>query len=134
LLYFLENWFYIINRIMAPAGEVSAWLGRVRHDLVKRLVWPARDRRDMGGVPEPGELTPELVDDEGRPATAAAVWRTLADDAPAEAGVEALQDFSAALARAQAAAAGSDVTGVIALEAAYDELARALERGSQGER
>ena len=25
------------------------WLARVRHDLVKRLVWPARDRRDIGG-------------------------------------------------------------------------------------
>ena len=37
----------------------TEWLARVRHDLVKRLVWPARDRRDMGGAPKPGELAPD---------------------------------------------------------------------------
>ena len=52
------------------------WLARVRHDLVKRLVWPARDRRDMGGNPAPGELVPDLIDDEGRPITAPALADT----------------------------------------------------------
>ena len=28
--------------------QPTEWLARVRHDLVKRLVWPARDRRDIG--------------------------------------------------------------------------------------
>jgi hypothetical protein len=38
--------------------QPTEWLARVRHDLVKRLVWPARDRRDVGGAPAPGELAP----------------------------------------------------------------------------
>jgi hypothetical protein len=119
---------------MSPRAEVSAWLGRVRHDLVKRLVWPARDRRDMGGAAQPGELAPRLVDDEGRPATPGDVWRTLVADAPSEAAAEALHHFASALARAEAAAAASDVGGVIALESDFDELVQALERRSQGER
>ena len=52
----------------------TEWLARVRHDLVKRLVWPARDRRDMGGAPAPGELVATLIDDEGQPITAQALW------------------------------------------------------------
>ena len=50
------------------------WLARVRHDLVKRLVWPARDRRDAGGPVIPGELVATLIDEEGQPTTAAALW------------------------------------------------------------
>jgi hypothetical protein len=105
---------------MSPAE----WLARVRHDLVKRLVWPARDRRDIGGPPEPGELTPHLIDDEGRPTTADALWATLAADAPPGAGIGA---FTAAVTRAAKAAVAGDVDGVITLEAAFGELARSLE-------
>jgi hypothetical protein len=100
------------------------WLARVRHDLVKRLVWPARDRRDMGGVPAPGELSPRLIDDEGAPITGNALWATLAADAPAGADLPA---FGAAVARAVAAADAGDVQGVIALEEAFADLARSLE-------
>jgi hypothetical protein len=100
------------------------WLARVRHDLVKRMVWPARDRRDVGGTPAAGELVPELIDDEGRPITAAALWAALAADAPA--GAET-GTFQAAVAGAAAAAAAGDVQGVIALEAAFAALARSLE-------
>jgi hypothetical protein len=60
----------------------NQWLQRARHDLVKRLVWPARDRRDVGGPVSAGELCAKLVDDEGRPATAEAVWSNLKDVAP----------------------------------------------------
>jgi hypothetical protein len=104
---------------MVVAADIDAWLARVRHDLVKRLVWPARDRRDAGGSPAPGELVPRLIDDEGRPATAATLWSALAADAP---GLDA-NAFAAALARAGAAAAAGDVDGVLALEPAFDELA-----------
>jgi hypothetical protein len=118
-------------------ADVDSWLARVRHDLVKRLVWPARDRRDAGGAPAPGELTPRLIDDEGRPVSAATLWATLADDAPAGlAPGNALDDFAAALARAGAAAAAGDVAGVLALEPAFDALAagaRALARSLEGE-
>jgi hypothetical protein len=103
--------------------QPAAWLSRVRHDLVKRLVWPARDRRDMGGTPAPGELAPRLIDNEGRPATAQDVWAELAADAPPGA---ALEPFAAALDRAVAAAQANDVAGVIDLEAAFDRLAKSL--------
>jgi hypothetical protein len=126
-VYCLEMSFYIINRLV-PTG----WLARVRHDLVKRLVWPARDRRDMGGAPAPGELVPQLIDDEGRPATAAAIWTALLEDAPAAADTDTLAAFQHALARAEAAAAAGDLAGVLALEAAFENLARALERRSHG--
>ncbi|HXI37600.1 MAG TPA: hypothetical protein VNH80_11875 [Burkholderiales bacterium] len=100
------------------------WLARVRHDLVKRLVWPARDRRDVGGEPAPGELAPDLIDDEGRAVTASALWTALAADAPAGADVAS---FATAVARAAAAAEAGDVQGVIALEDAFAALARSLE-------
>ena len=102
----------------------AEWLARVRHDLVKRLVWPARDRRDMGGAPAPGELSPRLIDDEGTPMSAERLWTALAADAPPGAGLAA---FGAAITRAVAAAEAGDVHGVIALEAAFADLARSLE-------
>lgn len=104
--------------------QPKEWLSRVRHDLVKRLVWPARDRRDVGGEPAPGELAPDLIDDEGQPVTPAALWAALATDAPAGADVTA---FEAAVSRAAAAANAGDVQGVIALEDAFAALARSLE-------
>jgi hypothetical protein len=105
---------------MSPAD----WLARVRHDLVKRLVWPARDRRDVGGAPAPGELSPRLIDDEGAPISAEALWTALAAEAPAGADVDA---FARAITRAQAAASAGDVHGVIALEEAFVALAQSLE-------
>src|SRR4249920_2880616 len=102
------------------AAEIDAWLARVRHDLVKRLLWPARDRRDAGGAPAPGELVPRLIDDEGRPVSAATLWTALAGEAPD--GLD-LGAFAAALARATAAAAAGDVAGVLAIEPAFDALA-----------
>jgi len=108
--------------------EPRAWLALVRHDLVKRLVWPARDRRDAGGPVVPGELVAPLVDDEGRPTSAAAAWAVLAGDAPPGAD---LPPFGQAVDRAVAAAQAGDVDGVLALEAAFTALARSLE-GSPG--
>ena len=108
--------------------DPPAWLARVRHDLVKRLVWPARDRRDMGGAPAPGELAPRLVDDEGAPIGAEALWAALVREAPS--GLD-VAPFGRALAKATAAAAAGDVDGVLALEAAFDDLA-ALARTLKG--
>ena len=100
------------------------WLARVRHDLVKRMVWPARDRRDMGGTPAPRELVPDLIDEEGRAIAPLGLWAALAADAPPGTEIAA---FQAAVARAAAAAEAGDVHGVIALEAAFAELAQSLE-------
>jgi hypothetical protein len=103
--------------------EIDGWLACVRHDLVKRLVWPARDRRDLGGAPAPGELVAKLIDDEGAPTNAPALWAALRAEGPDEAAVDA---FEAALGAALAAAEAGDLEGALALEAAFDRLARDL--------
>jgi hypothetical protein len=107
----------------APA---QAWLAKVRHDLIKRLLWPARDRRDLGGPVIPGELRATLVDDEGRPVTATALWETLAAEAPQSLAARARLDFAQAVAAAERAAVADDLAAVLALEAAFDALARAV--------
>jgi hypothetical protein len=103
--------------------DVDPWLARVRHDLVKRLVWPARDRRDLGGAPGPGELVATLIDDEGAPTTAPALWAALRGEGPDGAAIDA---FEVALGAALAAAEAGDLDGALALEPAFDRLARAL--------
>jgi hypothetical protein len=108
--------------------KAAAWLARVQHDLVKRLLWPARDRRDLGGAPGPGELEPQLIDGDGQPTTAAALWADLTAEAPAPpTGAAALDRFGQALARAIAAGQAGDVDGVLALEPAFADLARSLD-------
>jgi hypothetical protein len=103
--------------------EAAAWLARLRHDLVKRLLWPARDRGEVGGRPAPGELVPSLIDGEGSPITASALWDALRADAPAGLEGAALAAFGAALSRALAAAEAGDVSGVLAFEADVEALA-----------
>jgi hypothetical protein len=102
----------------------TEWLARVRHDLVKRLVWPARDRRDLGGPVGPGELVAALIDDEGAPIGAIALWERLRQDAPAPDKTDLLDGFEAAVQAAMHAAAADDLDGVLALEAAFEQLAR----------
>src|SRR5436190_13766699 len=102
------------------------WLARVQHDLVKRLLWPARDRRDLGGDPAPGELVADLVDDEGNPTTPAALWNALRAEIPAAPGP--LDAFGAALERAVAAAQRGDLEGVLALDGAFRALAASLRK------
>jgi hypothetical protein len=104
---------------------MQEWLARVHHDLVKRLLWPARDRRDLGGAPASGELIAELVDDEGHPVEPGALWASLAAEAP-EVAADALEDFQAAVDRSAAAAAAGDIDGVLALDGAFRTLAKAL--------
>jgi hypothetical protein len=102
----------------------AAWLARVRHDLCKRLLWPARDRRDLGGAVVPGELVVALTDDEGAPVGAPALWEGLRARAPAGSPAAALDAFGAAVAAVAAAAARDDIDGVLALETAFEALAR----------
>jgi hypothetical protein len=106
--------------------EDGDWLARVQHDLVKRLLWPARDRRDMGGAPAPGELLPRLIDDEGRPATARQLWSALRAEGEGPAGP--LDAFETALHRAVAAAQDGDIDGVLALDGAFRALAASLRK------
>ena len=111
----------------------SAWLARVQHDLVKRLLWPARDRRDLGGPLRSGELCVALTDDEGAPIEAVALWTRLRADVPAAASTSpaALDTFGRAVAVAVAAAEADELAGVLALEAAFGTLSGALVGGGQ---
>jgi hypothetical protein len=103
---------------------MNAWLARLQHDLVKRLLWPARDRRDLGGVPRPGELVVSLTDDEGQPMEPADLWRLLRAEASLDPA--ALDRFEAALLAAVAAASRGDLDGVLALDGAFRALSSAM--------
>ncbi|HEX7597667.1 MAG TPA: hypothetical protein VF518_05595 [Polyangia bacterium] len=105
----------------------NEWLRRLRHDLVKRVLWPARDRKDMGGSVQPGELVARLVDEEGNPASVEEIWAALRADAP-WAGHPGLTRFEAILLQAAAAAQRDDWQGVLALEPAFDRLVVDLAR------
>jgi hypothetical protein len=107
-------------------------LRRVRHDLVKRVAWPARDLRDSGAT-DLGALRrglEELRDDEGAPIDALSLWARLREGAP-KCSPGALDTFGEAVARAHGAAAGSDfaqaLDSVFDLERAFDVLARSLD-------
>jgi hypothetical protein len=97
----------------------ASWLARVQHDLVKRMLWVARDHRELGRSPRPGELVATLIDDEGQPLEAHALWERLAEEAPAGLG---LGEFDSALRAAVAAAEQNDLEGVLALEGAFEKL------------
>ena len=107
---------------MTSTAEV--WLARIRHDLVKRMLWAARDRRDLGGAVHAGELVARLVDDEGQPTTVAELWRALLADAPAGVSDAVCRAFAVALESAAAGARADRLEPVLALEGAFDELAR----------
>jgi hypothetical protein len=105
-------------------SEVQIWLARLHHDLVKRALWPARDRRDLGGPVRPGELRVRLPDDEGREVSLGEAWRALRTEAPADLDVEALDAFAAAVTAAETGAARDDLDAVLALDAAFDLLSK----------
>jgi hypothetical protein len=116
------------------------WLGRLRHDLLKHALWWASDLAALDGQPPAAadvralrRSLLELMDSEGRPATALALWRELRADSPA--APAALDDFERAVAAAQTAVAeleggdehlGRALAAVHQLEQAFARLARHL--------
>jgi hypothetical protein len=105
------------------------WLAAVRHDLLKRAVWPARDQRDLGqrDVEALRQGLQRLSDDEGRPATALQLFARLRGSAPAGADCDA---FEAALRSAMEALDApwpTPLEAVLALEPAFAALARSVE-------
>jgi hypothetical protein len=121
---------------------VHPWLSRLRHDLVKRAVWPARDLRDASREPGPADLLHlqggllDLRDDDGRELTAADLWERLRAEAP-RLPAAALDAFGAGVVHAQRAVAGlagdprswpAAVDAVLRIETAFADLARTLEQ------
>jgi hypothetical protein len=111
---------------------MDSWLRRVRHDLVKRSVWPARDLRECGqtDLETLRRGLRDLRDDAGAPIDAAALWSRLRREAH---GVprRALDAFGEAVAAAHRAVAGDDfrdaLAAVLAIETAFEELARTVD-------
>jgi hypothetical protein len=99
--------------------RMNPWLQRLHHDLVKRLLWTARDCAETGTKPAPGELVSSLIDEEGRSISPRALYQKIAADAPD--GVD-LTPFTRALEACLRAAEANDVPGVLRLEEAFDAL------------
>lgn len=129
------------------------WLSKLRHDLVKRALWTARDLRDTGQEARASDLRAlragfrELPDAEGHPVTALALWAQLLEEAPAGALARpavagAADAFGAALAAADAAVARlaapaqglpealrelpAALEAALAVDGAFEALARAM--------
>jgi len=110
---------------------VHPWLRDLRHDLVKRAVWPARDLRDSGeqDVSALRRGLMELTDHEGRPVDAVRLFAQMRQRAPCPA--EACDAFAAALQQAVKALDlpwPAPLHAVLGLEDAFSALARSLER------
>ena len=106
------------------------WLRALRHDLVKRAVWPARDLRDSGerDVEALRRGLMQLCDAEGGPVTAQALFEQMRRGAPCPAA--ACDAFARALQGAVSALDSpwpAPLTAVLGLEDAFSELARSLE-------
>lgn len=108
---------------------MKEWLARLRHDLVRPLVWRARDVRedDMMADGEKRRLLAavldELYDGEGRPITALALWQEIAADAPASLDARARQGFADALAHAVEVVSRVRTTPEHPIDAAYAAIA-----------
>ena len=106
------------------------WLAAVRHDLVKRAVWPARDLRDTGGrdVAALRRGLFDLTDAEGAPASAEALFARMRVDSPCPAA--ACDAFAASLREAVASLESPwprPLSAVLALEEAFATLARSIQ-------
>ncbi len=104
------------------------WLRALRHDLVKRAVWPARDLRDSGerDVAALRRGLFALTDAEGGPISAPALFERMRRDAPPGAACDA---FAGALQRAVSSLDSpwpAPLNAVLALEEAFDALARSI--------
>ena len=107
------------------------WLRALRHDLVKRAVWPARDLRESGeeDVEALRRGLTQLCDAEGRPIPAVALFERMRRDAPCPAS--ACDAFARVLQDAVSALDSPwprPLHAVLALEDAFSALERSLEK------
>ncbi len=85
---------------------MDAWLNKVRHDLLKRALWPARDLAELLEAKQKisrDDLRAlraglfELRDDEGNACEARGLWARFLKIAPAEMDKRALEAFGAGI-------------------------------------
>ena len=118
------------------------WLSRLRHDLVKRAVWPARDLREAGREPDAADVLQlraglfDLRDAEGAKVRALQLWERMRREAP-PLSAAALDSFGDAVAQAERSVGAlaertapwrEAVDAVLRIESAFATLARTLER------
>ena len=103
------------------------WLQTLRHDLVKRIVWAARDQRDTGAhdLALLQMAVAQLTDPEGRRIDALGLWAILARDAPAPTAAfeRALHEAVAGLQEPWPA----PLEKILALEPAFEALRQLVE-------
>lgn len=122
------------------------WLARLRHDLLKPVLWCVRDLRDLGRLDGPlaaADLQAlrrsllELRDGEGQRVTALSLWQELRADSPAPPAAVAAFEAALAAAEAEVAAVGSArpsgggagvLAAVLHLESAFLLLAQEIKR------
>src|SRR5256885_13810844 len=67
---------------------MDTWARRLRHDIVKRAVWAARDLRSPGDAPSEADVAAlrrglyDLRDEEGAAVTARPLWERMRREAP----------------------------------------------------
>ena len=113
------------------------WARRLRHDIVKRAVWAARDLGPLEGTPSEGDVAAlkrglyDLRDEEGAAVTARSLWERMRSDAPRN--TPELEQFSRALEEAYAAVDAlpdrfsAAVSALLRLEDRFEALARSLD-------
>jgi hypothetical protein len=104
------------------------WLRDLRHDLVKRALWPARDLENSGEQDREAlrRGLMRLTDPEGRAVPAPELFARMRADAPRGADCDA---FARALQRAVSSLDlpwPAPLSAVLALEDAFDALARSV--------
>jgi hypothetical protein len=117
---------------------VHPWARRLRHDIVKRAVWPARDLRSFEGAPTPADVAAlrrglyDLRDEEGASVTARSLWERMRAEAPGN--TPEIGRFSAALEEAYQAVDtlpggfSNAILALLQIEERFEELARSLDQ------
>ena len=113
------------------------WARRLRHDIVKRAVWAARDLRSLDGTPSAADVAAlrgglyDLRDEEGAPATARSLWERMRSEAPRN--TPEVNRFSEALEEAYQAVDSlpggfsKAIVALLQIEERFEELARSLD-------
>ena len=117
---------------------MDPWIRRLRHDIVKRAVWAARDLRSLERAPSEADVAAlrrglyDLRDEEGAAVTARSLWKRMRLEAPRN--TPELERFSDAIEEAHEAVdalpAGFEaaVSALLRIEERFEALARSLDQ------
>ena len=113
------------------------WAARLRHDIVKRAVWAARDLRSLEGTPSAADMAAlrnglyDLRDEEGTVVDARSLWEQMRLKAPRN--TPEVEQFCRAIEEAHTAVdalpAGfaAAISALLRIEERFEALARSLD-------